>query len=103
MSPAAIAPMPLARPETSTGLLLSVVVPLPSWPEPLEPQHLTPPSLVSAHVWSRPAAIAVIAGLTGGDDDVWRGVVAGSGGVTGTGLAADGPAATSRPPTTLLP
>src|SRR3972149_744339 len=52
--PAVIALTPLARPETSTGTLLSVVVPLPSWPKPLKPQHLTPPPLVSAQVCARP-------------------------------------------------
>ena len=35
---------PLARPSTSTGVvLLSSFVPLPSWPPSLRPQHLTPP------------------------------------------------------------
>ena len=57
--PAEIALTPLARPETSTGTLLSVFVPLPSWPYVPLPQHLTPPPLVSAQVWISPAAIAV--------------------------------------------
>jgi len=39
--------------------LLAVVVPLPSRPEPLWPQHLTPPPLVSAQVWKLPAVIAL--------------------------------------------
>lgn len=53
-----------------------------------------------------PAAIAVIAGLTGGDDvgggvvtggeDVGGGLVAGGGVVTGAGLVADVQAATSK-------
>ena len=48
------------RPLTSTGVLLQgceprhcsgpVPVPSPSWPDPFQPQHLTPPALVSAHV-----------------------------------------------------
>src|SRR3990170_3387966 len=58
MKPAAIAATPLARPATPTGTLLSVVVPFPSWPPPLLPQHLTPPPLVRAQVWLEPAAIA---------------------------------------------
>ena len=57
--PAAIALTPLASPLTSTGTLLSVFVPFPSWPKPLKPQHLTPPALVSAQVWTPPAAIAL--------------------------------------------
>ena len=47
--PESIAVTPPARPETSTGTgLLKVVVPLPSWPNKLLPQHLTPPAVVSA-------------------------------------------------------
>ena len=42
---------PLVRPETSTGTLLSSVAPLPSWPELLSPQHLTPPEVVNPQVW----------------------------------------------------
>src|SRR5207237_1185347 len=53
-----IAATPLASPETSTGVWRSVVVPSPSWPQSLLPQHLTPPALVRAQVWSPPAAIA---------------------------------------------
>lgn len=49
---------PLVRPGTSNGLLLFVVVPLPNWPKPLAPQHLTPPVLVRAQVWSKPAETA---------------------------------------------
>ena len=40
-SPAAIAVTPLVRPVTATGAWRSVVVPSPSWPLPLLPQHLT--------------------------------------------------------------
>ena len=35
-----------------------MVVPSPSWPLKLLPQHLTPPPLVKAHVWSPEALIA---------------------------------------------
>src|SRR2546428_5554873 len=55
-TPAAIAATPPPRPETSTGAWRSVVVPSPSWPERLKPQHLTPPALVSAHECDSPAA-----------------------------------------------
>ena len=49
---------PVESPVTATGVALSVVVPLPSWPKTLSPQHLTvPPVLVSAQVWKPPAAI----------------------------------------------
>jgi hypothetical protein len=34
---------------TSTGVLLFVVVPLPSSPFALLPQHFTPPDVVTAH------------------------------------------------------
>ena len=42
--PAAIALTPLCSPETSTGVELSVVVPSPSCPAALSPQHLTAPA-----------------------------------------------------------
>src|SRR3989337_2110359 len=57
--PADIALTPLARPKTSTGTLRSLVVPSPSPPKGLSPQHLTPPALVSAQVELQPTAIAV--------------------------------------------
>src|SRR5207244_1683517 len=57
-SPAEIAATPLGSPETATGAWRWIVVPSPSWPEPLSPQHLTPPALVSAQVWPPPAEIA---------------------------------------------
>src|SRR5512133_51658 len=37
----------------------SVVVPSPSCPKPLAPQHLIPPLIISAQVWVSPAAIAL--------------------------------------------
>ena len=43
---------------TSTGTLLLVLVPLPSWPYEFAPQHLTPPPAVSAQECSPPALTA---------------------------------------------
>ena len=37
---------PLARPTTAVGTRLSIVVPFPSWPEVLVPQHFTAPEVV---------------------------------------------------------
>src|SRR3990170_2116228 len=48
---------PLPRPDTSTEVGLSVVVPFPSWPRMLLPQQLTPPAAVRAQVWRKPAAM----------------------------------------------
>jgi len=46
---------------TSTGVLWVVgVAPLPSWPLAPCPQHLTPPEVVRAQVWVRPAVIWVM-------------------------------------------
>src|SRR5450759_2176754 len=44
---------------TATGVLLSVVMPLPSWPEALKPQASTWPLEVSARLWRLPPAMAV--------------------------------------------
>src|SRR5581483_3979247 len=55
----AIDSTPLVSPTTSTGVLRVVVVPSPSWPLKLMPQHLTPPAVVSAQVNSLPAMIWV--------------------------------------------
>src|SRR5436190_24342705 len=52
---------PLLSPLTPTGVYESFVVPLPSWPNELRPQHLTAPLLKSAHVWPPPIAIAITA------------------------------------------
>src|SRR5450830_575015 len=57
--PAATAVTPLDRPLTATGARRCVVVPSPSCPKLLLPQHHTPPPLVSAQVWEPPAATAV--------------------------------------------
>ena len=48
------------KPATSTGVLLLTVVPSPSWPEWLDPQHRIAPARSSAHVCSAPAAIAAM-------------------------------------------
>src|ERR1700694_5798718 len=53
--PAEMAATPLVRPVTSPGSGLFAIVAFPSWPEPLEPQHLTPPPVVRAQVWPTPA------------------------------------------------
>ena len=58
--PAAIAVTPLVRPVTSTGVRRCVVVPSPSCPLVLRPQHLTPPAVVSAQVCERPAVTAAM-------------------------------------------
>ena len=57
LPPAVIDATPDVRPETSTGMLLSVVLPSPSWPPQLPPQHLAPPEDVKAQVWLSPAVI----------------------------------------------
>jgi hypothetical protein len=36
-------------PDTKTGAKLLLVVPLPNWPDPLLPQHLTVPFAITAH------------------------------------------------------
>ena len=54
-----MATTPLESPTTFTGVRRFVAVPSPSWPDPLNPQHLTPPPLVSAQVWYLPAAMAM--------------------------------------------
>src|SRR5450759_5273975 len=44
---------------TTTGVLLLVVVPLPSWPSRLRPQASTWLAEVRAKLWEKPPAIAV--------------------------------------------
>src|SRR6185312_3614072 len=66
---------PLVNPVTSTGVKLSILTPLPSWPFELLPQHLTPPALVNAQAWLAPVASAMtplLSPLTG--VGVWRSV-----------------------------
>ncbi len=63
--PAAISAT-LASPLTATGVVLLVVVPLPSWPLPLLPQHFTVASFSRAQVWEPPAAISADAGQSPG-------------------------------------
>ena len=46
------------NPTTSTGVLRAVVVPSPSWPNRLLPQHLRPPAGVTAHVCLLPTETA---------------------------------------------
>ena len=64
LSTAHVWPLPMETeiavliPVTETGVALSVVVPLPSWPLKLRPQHCTPPPLRTAQLWLLPAATA---------------------------------------------
>ena len=53
--PAAIAATPLDRPTTCTGVSRLIVVPSPSWPEKLLPQHLAAPAVVTAQLCAPPA------------------------------------------------
>src|SRR5205085_2271358 len=57
--PATIAATPLANPGTSIGERRRVVVPSPSCPYVLSPQHLAPPPGVTAQVWPSPGAITL--------------------------------------------
>jgi hypothetical protein len=50
---------------TATGVGLSVVVPLPSWPKLLRPQEKTVPAEVRATVWTLPAATEITPALSG--------------------------------------
>jgi hypothetical protein len=45
-------------PATSTGLVDSILLPMPSCPFQLAPQHLTPPPIAITHVCSSPTAMA---------------------------------------------
>ena len=58
MLPAAMATIPLEDPDTPKGTRLRVVVPLPSWPEAFDPQHIRPPPLDKAQLCDPPAATA---------------------------------------------
>src|SRR5205823_4347085 len=44
---------------TWIGVFEFVVVPLPSWPEPLSPHDHCAPALVAARLWSEPPAMAM--------------------------------------------
>jgi hypothetical protein len=56
----AITPItPLAKPWTATGVLRSVVVPSPSWPRLLYPQHTASPAFMTAQLFLSPTAIDV--------------------------------------------
>ena len=59
MWPAATPIIPLPRPVTATGVSCSSIVPSPSWPVALYPQHSTPPALVKAHECASPVATAI--------------------------------------------
>src|SRR2546430_2547693 len=59
-----MAATPLDSPVTSTGTLLSVLVPLPSSPPPPDPQHFTPRFAVRPHVWNTPADSGTVFGAT---------------------------------------
>jgi len=63
--PAPALAAPLVRPMTSIGASRSVVVPSPTSPKPLRPQHLTPPAEVRAQPWKLPAAISSTSGSPG--------------------------------------
>src|SRR2546427_157479 len=54
--PPAVTAMAVLMPATATGVDLCVVVPSPSWPNPLSPQQRMPPPTVLAHVNEPPAA-----------------------------------------------
>src|SRR3989442_6966540 len=56
---------------TTSGVLRSVVVPSPSCPNELAPQHATPPLTPTAHVWKPPALTAWSAPKA---VDTWTGV-----------------------------
>jgi hypothetical protein len=53
-------------PTTDTGVLAEIVVPLPSWPELLSPQHCTSPLASKAQLWLPPVvtAVAVLSPVT---------------------------------------
>jgi Rne/Rng family ribonuclease len=57
--PAAIPCAGPGNPTTDTGVRRCVVVPSPSWPSALAPQHRTGPDDVATHVWNSPAAMSV--------------------------------------------
>ncbi len=55
--PAEIDSTPLVLRYTLVGVFRFAVLPLPSSPEPLLPQHFAPPAVVTAQVWLYPAEI----------------------------------------------
>ena len=54
-----VAPTPLSSPDTAVGVFLWMVVPSPRCPYVLSPQHVRAPVASRAHVWYRPAVMAV--------------------------------------------
>ena len=63
---------PRSRPKTGTAVPLAVVLPLPSWPVLLKPQHLSAPVAVVAQAWPSPPSMRGASGrvLTTADT-VW--------------------------------
>ena len=62
-------------PETSTGVVLSVVVPSPSRPMPFKPQHFTVPPVSRAHECPEPRAMLVAVVIPETETGVVRWVV----------------------------
>ncbi len=61
LSPAPpLPPPPPPPPGTATGLVCCSLLPMPSCPKSLRPQHLTPPPASIAHVCKAPRAMAVV-------------------------------------------
>ncbi len=76
----------IPAPDTGTGLACCEVLPMPSCPALLSPQHLTPPPASIAHVWLNPRAMAVAetpAGMGGAVRGQGGGVCEGRIGVSG--------------------
>src|SRR5262249_34146563 len=69
-APAVIALAPLFKPLTATGVALLVVVPFPSSPDSLSPQHSTAPPVVGAHVCAAPAPTEAINGAVAPTDGI---------------------------------
>ncbi len=63
----------VTSPATSAGRVASVVLPIPSCPLLLLPQHLTPPPLTTAHVWEPPTAMGAAVVPAGGENDDYGG------------------------------
>jgi hypothetical protein len=61
-------------PATSVGCVEASVLPMPSCPSLLAPQHLTPPPVTMAHVCHRPMAMATVA-IPGRGSGWWGGVI----------------------------
>ena len=68
IAPGDTAATPLANPLTVAGVVRRVVVPSPSWPAQLSPQHAAAPVEVVAQEWPHPPRIvaSVMPGLNTG-------------------------------------